>query len=278
MMLHRHFADKGEPPKPKKITRAVKRVRGKTGKAAAYAATRNLYADMIPAVKSLLCNADVDKVFFLIEDDAFPEQLPDCVECVNVSGQEWFKPNSPNYGSHWTYMALLRMAYSKLFPEYDKMLSLDIDTLVVGDISGIWQTDMTGYYVGAVPEYEIPHTLDPYYNVGVMLMNLDYLRETGMDDELIKELNLRWHQFPEQDTLNWLCENQILTLPTKYNDSLCCGYTDAPGIVHYCGWFQWQDNKAHPRFEYLPVYRSLTWNDVARQRKEKYGKTLTFSN
>ena len=45
-------------------------------KAAVYCATRNLYLDLIPAVKSLLANSDVDRVYLLIEDDAFPEELP----------------------------------------------------------------------------------------------------------------------------------------------------------------------------------------------------------
>ena len=54
-------------------------------KAAVYCGTRNVYQDMIPSMKSLLIHSDVDKIYFLIEDDEFPYPLPPEVECINVS-------------------------------------------------------------------------------------------------------------------------------------------------------------------------------------------------
>jgi hypothetical protein len=45
-------------------------------KVAVYAGTRNIYKDMLPSVKSLLIHSDVDKIYFLIEDDIFPYELP----------------------------------------------------------------------------------------------------------------------------------------------------------------------------------------------------------
>ena len=41
-------------------------------KAAVYTGTKNLYKAMVPAVKSLVCNSDVDKIYLFIEDDKFP--------------------------------------------------------------------------------------------------------------------------------------------------------------------------------------------------------------
>jgi len=58
---------------------------GKLMRAAVYAGTRNVYQDMIPAMKSLLIHSNVEKVYFLIEDDTFPYPLPPEVECINVS-------------------------------------------------------------------------------------------------------------------------------------------------------------------------------------------------
>jgi len=42
---------------------------------------------MIPSMKSLLIHSNVDKIYFLIEDDTFPYELPPEVECINVSEQ-----------------------------------------------------------------------------------------------------------------------------------------------------------------------------------------------
>lgn len=53
-------------------------------KAAVYCGTRNLYRQMITAAKSLLIHSDVDKIYFLIEDDDFPYSLPPEIECLCV--------------------------------------------------------------------------------------------------------------------------------------------------------------------------------------------------
>jgi len=100
-------------------------------KVAAYSGTRNLYPYMVTAAKSLLLNSDVEKIYFLIEDDIFPHTLPNEIECINVSGQTFFQPNGANMHSHFTYMSMMRATYSKLFPDLDRILSLDVDTIVI---------------------------------------------------------------------------------------------------------------------------------------------------
>ena len=159
-------------------------------KAACYCGTRNLYGDMIPAIKSLLSNSDVDRVFLLIEDDTFPYTLPERVTCINVSEQTYFRRDGPNYRNGWTYMVLMRAALHRIFPELDTILSLDVDTVVAKDISGLWDTDLSGYWLAAVRE---PHKSINrlYVNAGVMLLNLKRLRESGKGDELIDALNAR---------------------------------------------------------------------------------------
>ena len=101
-------------------------------RAAVYAGTRNIYADMIPSMKSLLMYSNVDKIYFLIEDDEFPYELPPEVECINVSNQKWFDPEGPNFISKWSYMILLRAALTKLFPDLDRILSLEAIIRITG--------------------------------------------------------------------------------------------------------------------------------------------------
>jgi hypothetical protein len=40
---------------------------------------------MVHAAKSLLMYSNVEKIYFLIEDDEFPYELPPEIECKNVS-------------------------------------------------------------------------------------------------------------------------------------------------------------------------------------------------
>ena len=44
-------------------------------KYAVYFGSREIYWDMATSAKSLLINSDVDKIFFLIEDDEFPYEI-----------------------------------------------------------------------------------------------------------------------------------------------------------------------------------------------------------
>ena len=157
-------------------------------KAACYCGTRNLYGDMIPAVKSLLANSDVSRVFLLIEDDEFPYEVPSCVIPINVSNQDYFIRDGPNYNTPWTYMVLIRAALHRVFTGIDKILSLDVDTIVADDISDLWDIDLDDYYIAAVKE-PLKSRNRTYINCGVMMMNLAKLRSDGKGDELIDALN-----------------------------------------------------------------------------------------
>ena len=166
---------------------------------AVYSGTRNLYPDMVTAVKSLLHHDGADRVVLLIEDDEFPYTLPDCCESMNMRDQEWFWPHGPNYCSQWTYMVLMRAALAKIFPEEDKVLSLDVDTIVDGDISGLWELPLDQYYLAAAEEPNTPKA-EHYVQMGVVLFNLKKMREDRMDSRLIHAINTRKFDFVEQGT------------------------------------------------------------------------------
>lgn len=210
-------------------------------KAAVYAGTRNVYEDMIPSMKSLLIHSDVDKIYFLIEDDEFPYELPSEVECINVSQQEWFKPDGPNYNSSWSYMVLLRAAYPKIFSHLDIILSLDNDTIINENISDIWNIDLTNYYVAGVlePKKSTEHV---YINNGVLLYNLKKIREDGLDDKIIYSLNNYYYYYAEQDCFNEIFENKILTLPSDYNvNKFVKQQYSALKIFHFAAIQKWQN-------------------------------------
>jgi len=181
-----------------------------------YAGTRNLYHDMTVCAKSLLFHDGADKVYFLIEDDNFPEKLPDCITTINVSNQRYFPPTGPNYRCRWTYMTLMRTAITKLFPDIDRCVTLDCDTLVNKPIDYLWSVDISHYYYALVEEKQINHRQHPYFNFGVAIHNLAKLRD-GTDDTIIRTINTVWMDYPEQDAVNSVCRKHILELPPVYN-------------------------------------------------------------
>lgn len=279
MLLHRHFEEEVyEPTQPKPRVTQVPLLsdrataRKKRGKAAVYAGTKNLYGGMVTAAKSLMCHSDVNKIYFLIESKEFPYEIPKEIECIDISKQDIFHWSGPNYNSHWTYMVLMRAALTKVFPDYDRILSLDVDTIVEDDISDLWDIDMGDCVIGAVQEYHAKYRPygPQYWNAGVMLQDLNKLRETGLDDQIIHAINHEKFTYNEQCAINKYCVGRIFDLPTRYNDCYICGMSDNPAIVHYIGTSQWQTDKTLPRYELLEKYRAMSWDDVKRIRKSKY--------
>jgi len=226
-----------------------------------YCGTKNTYEYMSASAKSLLAHTKVDRVYFLTEDDTFPESLPDIITNINVSGQTYFDPSGPNYKNSWTYMCLMRAAFTKLFPKHSCVLSLDNDTVVTQDISELFDTDMTDYYIAGV--HEIKRTQEDYINFGVVLMNLDLLRSDRLDDKIISELNENIYDCPEQTVFSELCEHHIKLLPTEYNfviHSTLTGACDHPKIVHYAGIKYWKHYDGYRK------YKDMSWKDVMNRQ------------
>lgn len=124
-----------------------------------------------------------------------------------------------------------RMAFASLLPEsVERVLYLDSDLLVQQDLTELWETDLTGYYMAGVSEppsegafayrRSIGMTNPEYYvNSGVLLMDLVKIRqdqvqtllfETG---ERIKDKIL----LQDQDIINVALEGKVKLLPVTYN-------------------------------------------------------------
>ena len=259
-------------------------------KVVVYCGTRNIYQIMEVSAKSMLVHTPVDCVYFLIEDDTFPSPLPDIIQTINVSGQEWFKKDGPNYYSAWTYMAFIRLALAKILPELHVALYLDTDTLVLNDASQIFNTNVNGKLFGMIQEDigDIPlelcnsfsfagsnilmfqsdnprpeYCIRPYYNSGVMLMNLDEMRSTGMDDVLIHELNTVQYGYPDQDAINLLCADRIEPIPLEYNviPAICPDFPfDKIRIKHFAS------EKPLWKSSLWQSYKRLSWQDVMQKQ------------
>lgn len=224
-----------------------------------YSGSRNLYFDMAVAATRLLSkqeNPDEYKIFLLIEDDVLGHPVPYTVETINVSeaGHKLFRANGPNMKTKFTYLAMIRSAYSKVLPEeVDKVLQLDVDTVVMGDLSYLWEIDLSKAYFAAVQEKF--STWKPYgeryYNAGVMMINIKKTHEDGLDDKMVDFLNKHKVPYIDQDAWNAFGIDHCIDLPIEYNETFVTGYTDNPKIVHYAG-FKWhgESKKCNRREHY----------------------------
>lgn len=208
-------------------------------KCAAYCMTRNLYPKVVPSLNSLLKHSNVDRVYLLTEDDDIGFEIPSRVRIVNVRDQQYFSKDGPNYHRNWTYMVMMRTVLFRMFPELDRILTLDLDTIVEQDISELWEIDLRNFYLAGVPEPDKTGEF-PYVNCGVVMWNLDALRD-GMGDAIIRSLNTERWEFCEQDCVNALCRDMILELPSDYNVNKYTQHSLNPKIFHFActaGWYE----------------------------------------
>lgn len=227
-------------------------------RAAIYCGTRNVYQDMIPSMKSLLIHSNVEKIYFLIEDDVFPYELPPEVECINVSNQKWFGPDCINMKNRCSYMVLLRVVFCQLFPHLDQILTIDNDTIVRENISELWYMNMDDYYIAACVEPKKSTPTFTYVNMGVAMLNLKKWREDRLDERLIKDLHTYYFEETEQTAISIACQGHIRVLNSMYNKN---SYTDLrigkEKIVHYAAIRTWHEMPLVQKYREMPIVRNI---------------------
>ena len=112
-----------------------------------------------------------------------------------------------------------------LYPDIPRMIFLDGDTLVFTDILEMYNLDFKDNYILGYP-YHTADSLDGwvkehlkvYINCGVLLFNIDKIRQDNMDLKLLEFHQDNFHRthFLEQDSLNYLYQDKIGFLPLKY--------------------------------------------------------------
>jgi lipopolysaccharide biosynthesis glycosyltransferase len=116
--------------------------------------------------------------------------------------------------------------------DVDKVLYLDSDILVRADISPLWKTDISEYYLGAVldtyvnglhGESMIDHRLglaagENYFNAGILLLNLKKCRQ---DNVMKKAINFKLQNhdttYHDQDGLNAVMHGRWFSLNPCWN-------------------------------------------------------------
>ncbi len=121
-----------------------------------------------------------------------------------------------------------------IFPDHDRIIFLDGDTLVFKDISEMYELPFNGNYVLGFP-FHTPWIIDKlginskyYINGRVILLNIKKIRKNNMDINLLKYTVENYNNvlFLEQDTLNYIFYDKIGFLPLKYGTYLFGNISD----------------------------------------------------
>ncbi|MGD9153549.1 MAG: glycosyltransferase family 8 protein [Gammaproteobacteria bacterium] len=131
-----------------------------------------------------------------------------------------------------------RLFIHKLIPKLNKTIYIDADTIVTGDLSELYYTDLNDNYIGAViePPFEFDektHGYDAirhmkldidtfYFNSGVLLMDLNKLRKINFIKKCQNYFNKYINNivWPDQDILNGVLGEKTLFIAPKFNSSV----------------------------------------------------------
>lgn len=158
-----------------------------------------------------------------------------------------------------------RLLAQEMLPEkLHKILYLDADTLVINDIQSLYNTDISKYLYASAIHSSITNTTEiinkvrlqnfeanGYYNSGVMLINLDLVREKVNDQDIFNYIKTHTLLLPDQDVLNALYSKDIKEIPDElYNfdirkdriyETISSGKWNLDWVIkntvilHYCG-------------------------------------------
>lgn len=130
---------------------------------------------------------------------------------------------------HVSTAAILKFSIAEILNNYDKVLYLDSDMIVLDDLSELYFTPIENVYAGVVEDvkasyfYKKPaHTrinskLNYYFNSGMMLLNLKKMRQDNIQAKLIEYRKHGINYFMDQDALNVVFDAYTKKLSYKYN-------------------------------------------------------------
>ena len=238
------------------------------------------------AINSIMINnsSESDYSFFVIESDLsdqnkqkmeeFVAKRDAKIEFIDVDtsiidhGYDFFA--SDQWNGRINSIALARILLPDLLPKsLSRIIYLDADIIVIKDLLQLWNANIGGYPVGMVedpwtPSYDFINMKKPYYNSGVMVMDLNFWRQRNITKQLLDYIDknivrfipngnsLSYFNFPDQDLINVVLKGNIKKLPKYFNSSRQYWYdygTDTATIIHFVGhgkpWIYFEDGPAY---------------------------------
>lgn len=219
--------------------------------------------------------------------------------------------NIPTYRG--SYTANFKLFVPMVITEHiERLLYIDSDTVVAGDIVPLFELSMDGKPLGmALDSLGVKHKgliglaeNEDYYNTGVMLFDLVKWKKERCTEQIIEHVKeVRAHYMsPDQDLANVVLKGNIYRLNPEYNlqpihivysyDRYMRSFGQSgyysredmktaaanPVIIHFfrfLGQFPWDAASVHPDTEVFDRYLEMSlWNDYVK--KESKDRSMVF--
>jgi lipopolysaccharide biosynthesis glycosyltransferase len=189
---------------------------------------------------------------------------------------------------HLTHAAYARLFLHELLPTVDRVIYLDCDLLICGDLVELAEMDLGGVPLAAVRDRVITtfaHELDtlaadlpavdpqsPYFNSGVLVLDLRRLRELDAAALYAQTFRQVKAKQADQSILNVVCLGRWKMLPAHWNRQILLGsfnvFADRRGgIWHFTSRIKpWLVRPTHTRGLVASWYRAIArvhWTPIA---------------
>ena len=227
-----------------------------------YACDDNFVKYTIVSISSMIKNASTDHRYriYILHTEISDEMKRELIKLENGN----FTISFINLGSelesishrfplrdYYSKTTYYRMFIAETFPEYDKAIYIDSDTVVQGDISELYKTDLKDNYVAACHEQAMIQ-VDEYgtyaervvgisrynfFNAGILLINCREFRSKRLLDKFIKLLGeYDFVVTQDEDYLNLICKDRVLWLDQRWNTEVYGNIAypiEEAKIIHY---------------------------------------------
>ena len=154
------------------------------------------------------------------------------IEYVDVAHRLDGLKDKMHLRDYYTNAIYYRIFIPSLFPQYDKMIYLDCDMVLLDDISKLYNIDLQGNVVAAVHEeamssfdcfgayseefLDVPRM--EYFNSGLLVINMQEYRKEQIETKFINlMLSHKFEVAPDQDYLNVLLKGKTKLLDVGWN-------------------------------------------------------------
>lgn len=194
------------------------------------------------AITSILCNtAHPSNIHFYIIDDNIDDdnknklqytvrKFNSNINFVNISENSL---NQVFVSGSITRAAYFRLTIPNILPKsVNKVIYLDCDLIVLGDIINLWNLDMCQKPIAATADFGILSSNNKchekkvnlnwkkeysYFNSGVLLINVMLWRKNNYANKLIELVQTHKFRHHDQDALNYLFMNNWTPIPLYWN-------------------------------------------------------------
>ncbi len=217
---------------------------------------------MMVTMRSIIDNISPKKIyrFYVLHTDISEEnqllvkrmEKSNCrIIFVNVARELKRIEKKISIRDYYTSTTYYRIFIADMFPEYDKVLYVDSDTIVREDIAGLYQYELGNNYIGAVRDQLVVQTelygdyvekvlgisRGAYFNAGVVLINCEAFRKKNMLKKFMDLLSTyTFVVAQDQDYLNILCKDNVLWLDHRWNVQMIGDIScpeDKAKLIHY---------------------------------------------